>query len=230
MIISKYNIIILICVIILLIYKYRSNNIFTNIDQNKVNEIHQLLKYIHCTFTKTNTKYIVIGGTLLGCVRHNGLIPWDNDADIAVLNKSFKEILQILKSLEKDNIISYMNIYNGIIKVKFNNSDTIIDIFILQKDNGNIYRFSPPYNTTYPNEYFSENELFPLKKYTFGPLILYGPNLAINYLDRTYPDWNSTAEAWKSDVEKLLNNTKKNKNININISSNPNIIIKNVCK
>jgi phosphorylcholine metabolism protein LicD len=231
MIETKYKIIILIFFTMLLIYII--NNIWNSFEitnQKKVNEIYQLLKHIDCTFKKTNTKYIIIGGTLLGCVRHNGLIPWDKDADIAVLNKSFKEILQILKSLEKYNIISYMNMYNGIVKVKFNNSNTIIDIFILQKDKNNIYRFTSPYDTIYSNEYFNENELFPLKKYKFGPLDLYGPNVAINYLDRTYFNWNTTAETWKSDMDKSLNITRKSTNININLPAIPNIIIEKECK
>ena len=233
--ISKYKIIILICLIIilicliiLLINKYRSDSIFTYIDQNKVNEIHQLLKYIHCTFTKTNTKYTIIGGTLLGCIRHKGLIPWDNDADIAVLNKSFTEILEILKPLEKNKIVSYMNIYNGIIKVKFKHSNTIIDIFILQKDKDDIYRFTPPYDTRYPNEYFREYELYPLKIYNFGPLELYGPNLPINYLDRVYPNWDNTAEAWVNEIDRNYNSIKST-DINLTISANPTITILKQC-
>lgn len=221
-------IIIIICIIILLIYKYNSNNLFIHIDQNQVNEIYQLIKYIHCIFAKTNTKYTVIGGTLLGCIRHKGLIPWDNDADIAVLNKSFEEILQILKPLENNNIISYMNIYNGIIKVKFKHSKTIIDIFILQKDKDDIYRLVPPYDTKYPNEYFREYELYPLKTYKFGPIDLYGPNLPINYLDRAYPNWDNTAEAWSTDMDRLYN-TKKRKDINLTIPANPSISISKYC-
>ncbi len=229
MINTKYTIIIIFIFLIYYLYNNHTKNIlFTNTNQNQVNEIYQLLKYINCTFKKTNTKYTVIGGTLLGCIRHKGLIPWDNDADIAVLNKSFTEILEILKPLEKNKIVSYMNIYNGIIKVKFKHSKTIIDIFILQKDKDDIYRLAPPYDTIYPNEYFREYELYPLKIYKFGPIDLYGPNLSINYLDRAYPSWDNTAEAWSTDIDRLYN-TKKRKDINLTISANPTIYISKYC-
>lgn len=215
--------------LVIIIYKYISFILFTNTRQKNVNEIYQLLKYIHCKFKKSNTNYTIIGGTLLGCIRHEGLIPWDRDADIAVLNKTFKEILEILKPLEKYNITSYLNTYNGIIKVKFIDSDTIIDIFILEKNNDKIYRFTSPYNLIYNNEYFEEYELYPLKLYKFGPLILHGPNLPINYLDRSYPNWQKVAVSWTSEWYNIININIKNKEININKPACPNINILRTC-
>ena len=43
-----------------------------------------LLNVAKNVFEKYNIRWFVIGGTLLGGVRHNGFIPWDDDIDIAI--------------------------------------------------------------------------------------------------------------------------------------------------
>ena len=39
--------------LVIVIYKYISSFLFTNTNQKNVNEIYQLLKYIHCKFNKS---------------------------------------------------------------------------------------------------------------------------------------------------------------------------------
>ena len=50
----------------------------------------EMLDFIDEFCRKNNLTYYLIGGTLLGAVRHQGFIPWDDDVDIAMPRKDYE--------------------------------------------------------------------------------------------------------------------------------------------
>jgi len=54
-----------------------------------------MLKFVDATCEKHGLDYWLEGGSLLGAIRHQGFIPWDDDLDISIPRDSFNRFLQV---------------------------------------------------------------------------------------------------------------------------------------
>lgn len=57
----------------------------------------QLLEKFIDVCNKHGLSYQLVGGSLLGAIRHKGFIPWDDDVDVGMLRPDYDRFVQLAK-------------------------------------------------------------------------------------------------------------------------------------
>ena len=68
--------------------------------------LYELLIELDRVCKKLHINYSLFAGTMLGAVRHNGFIPWDDDADILMSRKEYEKFMK-----EADGILDSEKFY-----------------------------------------------------------------------------------------------------------------------
>lgn len=67
-----------------------------------VTKLHERLlvmaKFFHNFCVKNGIQYYMLGGTMLGAVRHKGFIPWDDDMDFGIPRKDYDRFIQLAQT------------------------------------------------------------------------------------------------------------------------------------
>ena len=134
-----------------------SDNTNDDVDQLRftpqfiVDLIYETLECLHKVFTQHDIRYTIFGGTALGAERHGGLIPWDDDADLAILNDDEQRLIALSNvfsregfTLDKIPFFGYRLYHSTLAKPRAHTDHypfPFVDIFIMT-DTGVSYEYS----------------------------------------------------------------------------------------
>ena len=183
----------------------------TRMKQADINRLYSILHRINKASQLSGLRYWICAGTALGAVRHGGLIPWDDDGDIYVLEPEFHATALLFyralniyglhmspHTIEGEPSDSWFKIYDE--TGRFPN----VDVFLLSQKGAEWRLTDPTAYKIWKNEYLLPNELASTVYVPFGPLKLPLFAHADRYFSRSYgADWNTTYyEGWDHEQEK----------------------------
>ena len=70
-----------------------------------------ILKYLIQVCEENDLTYFIYGGSLLGTIRHQGFIPWDDDIDVIMFREDFEKLNKIFEK-DIDEKYSFINVLN----------------------------------------------------------------------------------------------------------------------
>lgn len=81
-------------------------------DKESKKVLIDLLKCFDKICRDNGIKYSLIGGSLIGAIRHKGMIPWDDDIDVILIHSEYKKLLKVIENYN-DGIYNFCGFENN---------------------------------------------------------------------------------------------------------------------
>ncbi|WP_346318545.1 LicD family protein [Chitinophaga sp. YIM B06452] len=153
-------------------------------------QVGLLLQSLNSIAEKAGVQLVLGYGSLLGHVRHGGIMPWDDDVDLLLEEDGLEKLLPRLG--EEEGIrcgsanwggVKYHKIWleSGKEIPGFDHTFPFVDVWSVKRDGGHIVTHD---GVKIPSEYY-----YPLKKVEFENSDIYCPAFPQECLSSFYRDW-----------------------------------------
>lgn len=152
---------------------------------------YQTLKDVHEIFEAADLIYWLEGGTLLGQMRHGGIIPWDDDVDVTMHDKDreiFRTLIPFFEEIGYKVIEAHVGfqIYNKNTEgQKESERPAYLDVFLMQDDGVQVFYSMPEMQKSWPQR-FDLDVIYPTRLARFGQFEARVPHKGRVILDAFY--------------------------------------------
>lgn len=140
------------------------------------------LQDVDAQLTKQDIPYWITGGSLVGAMRHKGIVPHDDDVDIELFSEDLPKAISAMAALGW-SYCDKNDTWEDVPMGRFDLGFTSMDVFVRDKDD-------------LQSQYYpSLVEIFPLQRAEFNGIHVNVPHLASTFLSRAY------GESWASHAQ-----------------------------
>lgn len=176
--------------------------------KEEIGRIYTLHQYVDSLFQEKGVPYFAIAGTLLGAVRHGGIIPWDDDLDVAIMEGDLPKVYDLRETLNQHGYD--ITEFGGGVKIYYMDGKAIpdpdhpgelyrwkfpwVDLFLVKVEGDRVVYSVDRLKEGFKNEWFYTEDVKHLRRLPFGEGTIPAPDQWIDYLNRVYDgNWNTTA-------------------------------------
>ncbi len=174
-----------------------------------VGKFYDLFRRVDKVFKQNMIFYWATSGTLLGAVRHKGMIPWDDDLDVAMFKRDEHLLTESRRQLADEGLELYYRERGDFYKIFFSTGLPIkkpdggyypwkypfMDVFLYAEKEGQIIYALERLQKAFPQDALNPEELeSPLPELPFGPFSIPVSRNSRQLIARMYgEDWNTVA-------------------------------------